>query len=97
MIALRSAELAVDTATAALRAGDCSAAALSGYARARRALFAGKERLTHALQFAIRHRRLANVTAAVLSRRPGLLNLVLGAIGDYVPAGALLSRRALGR
>jgi len=94
---LRSAELAVETATTALRAGDCSVGALAAYARARRAAFAGKERLTHALQVVIRHRRLANLTARVLARRPALLDLVLGAIGDFVPPGALLGSRALSR
>ena len=94
---LRGAELAVDTATAALRTGDCSTAALGAFTRARRALFAGKERLTHALQLVIRHRRLANVTASVLARRPDALALLLGVIGDYVPPGALLTRRMLTR
>ena len=92
---LRGAELAVEGATEALRAGDCSTAALGAYTRARRALFAGKERLAHALQVVIRHRRLGNLTASVLTRRPALLSLVLGVIGDYVPPGALLTRRAL--
>lgn len=92
---LRSAELAVETATPALRAGDCSAAALAPYPRARRAAFAGKERLTHGLQLIIRHRTLANLTARMLTRRPALLDLVLGAIGDFVPASAVLRPRAL--
>jgi geranylgeranyl reductase family protein len=94
---LRSAELAAETATTALRAADCSVAALAAYTRARRALFAGKERLTHALQLVIRHRRLANLTAHVLARRPALLEVVLGAIGDFVPPGAVLGLRALRR
>jgi len=93
---LRSAELAAETATAALRAGDCSVAALAGYRRARRAAFAGKERLTRALQLVIGHRRVANLTAGVLARRPALLDRVLGVIGDYVPPGALLDPRGLG-
>ena len=93
---LRSAELAAETATAALRTRDCSATMLAAYTLSRRAAFAGKERLTHALQLAIRHRRVATLTARVLARRPGLLDLVLGVIGDFVPPGALLSRRVLG-
>ena len=92
---LRSAELAAETATTALRAGDCSAPTLAAYTRARRAAFAGKERLTRALQLVIRHRRLANLTARILARRPDLLDHVLGVIGDYVPPGALVSSRAL--
>jgi flavin-dependent dehydrogenase len=87
--ALRSAELAVETATAALRAGDCSATALAAYTRSRRALFAGKARLTQLLQLVIRHRRVANLTARMLTRAPARLDLLLGVIGDFVPPGAL--------
>jgi flavin-dependent dehydrogenase len=94
---LRSAELAVETATTALRAGDCSLSALASYARACRAAFAGKERLTHGLQLIIRHRTLATLTARILTRRPALLDLVLGAIGDFVPPRALLTRRVFVR
>ncbi|MBM3219135.1 MAG: FAD-dependent oxidoreductase [Candidatus Rokubacteria bacterium] len=90
--ALRSAELAADTAATALRAGDCSVTALAAYERTRRAIFAGKARLTHALQLAIRHRRLANFTARVLAGRPAMLDTLLGVIGDFVPPRALLSR-----
>jgi hypothetical protein len=61
--ALRSAELAAETAVRALRAGDCSSGALAGYARARRRAFGGKERVTRALQFVIAH-RLSTVTHA---------------------------------
>jgi hypothetical protein len=52
---------------------------LTSTARSRRATFAGKERLTHALQLVIRHRRLANLTARMLTRRPALLDVALGA------------------
>ena len=93
---LRSAELAAETATAALRAGDCSVTALAGYDRARRAVFAGKERVTQGLQVLIRHRRLANLTAHLLARRPALLDRMLGVIGDFVPPRALLDPRKIG-
>ena len=92
---LRSAELAAETATVALRSGDCSAAALGAFTRARHAVFGGKERLTRALQLLIGHRRVADLAAHVLARRPALLDVVLGAIGDFVPPGALLDRRTL--
>ena len=92
---LRSAELATEVAASALRAGDCSLNALSAYRRARHAAFGGKERLTRGLQLFIRHRRAANLAARVLARRPGLLDVLLGAIGDFVPPGALLDPRTL--
>jgi flavin-dependent dehydrogenase len=88
--ALRSAELAVETAVVALKAGDCSAMALAAYTRSRAALFTGKARLTRALQIIVRHRRLANLTARVLARRPRRLDLLLGVIGDFVPPAAIL-------
>ena len=89
--ALRSAELAAETVVRALRAGDVSAAALAAYERARRAAFAGKQRVTRALQTVIAHRRLANWTCRALARRPGALDALLGVFGDYVPPRALAS------
>ena len=88
--ALRSAELAAATIVGALRAGDVSTAALGAYTRARRAAFAGKERVTRALQVVIRHRRLATWTCRALARRPAALDALLGVVGDYVPPAALL-------
>ncbi len=88
--ALRGAELATETAVRALRAGDCSREALAAYTHARRRAFAGKERVTRALQVVVRHRALANLVARGLARRPARLDLLLGVIGDYVPPRALL-------
>jgi menaquinone-9 beta-reductase len=87
--ALRAAELAAETATRAFASTDWSAATLSAYARARQASFSGKERFTRALQFVVLRRRLANLTAHVLARRPALLDLLLGIAGDYVPPRAM--------
>jgi flavin-dependent dehydrogenase len=88
--ALRGAELAAETASAALRRGDCSAAGLAAYERARRRAFTDRARFTRALQLLVSRRRLANLTARVLARRPALFDLVLGVAGDYVPPRALL-------
>jgi geranylgeranyl reductase family protein len=93
--ALRSAELLAEVAHAALRAGDCSRAALVPYSRARHAAFRGKARLTRALQTVIGHRRLADGAARLLARRPALLDAVMGVLGDFIPAGALLDRSLL--
>lgn len=90
--ALRSAELAAETAVQALRGGDVSVAALAAYELARRRAFRGKERVTRVLQFVIGHRRLANVACRALARRPALLDALLGVFGDYVPPHALLGR-----
>jgi geranylgeranyl reductase family protein len=91
--ALRSAELLAEVAHPALERADLSAAALAPYARARRAAFADKARVTRALQFVIAHRRLANLAARVLERRPALLRTLMGVIGDFVPPRALLRAR----
>ena len=93
--ALRSAELAAETATTALRCGDVSVGALAAHGQARHDALAGKDRLTRALQILIGHRWLANATARLLVRRPALLDTVLGALGDFVPPGALLDPRTL--
>ena len=89
--ALRSAELAAETATPALAAGDCSARSLAGYERARRDAFRDKERVTRALQAIVRHRALSNLAARALARRPRLLDRLLGVVGDFVPPRALVS------
>jgi flavin-dependent dehydrogenase len=93
--ALRGAELAADVAVPALRAGDCSRRALAAYAARRRAAFADKERVMRALQLVVRHRAVADRIAAVLVRRPDLLDLVMGVVGDFVPPRALLRRSPL--
>ena len=83
--ALRSAELLAEVAHPALERDDVSVPALSPYARARRAAFADKARVTRALQLVIAHRRLANAAAHFLRRRPALLDTLMGVIGDFVP------------
>ena len=88
--ALRAGELAAEAAARAFRQGDWSAATLAAYEQARRAAFAGRARVTRALTFVVGRRRLANLVAGVLARRPERLDLVLGVLGDYVPARALL-------
>lgn len=93
--ALRSAELAAEVGHAALAAGECSAAALAPFRRARRAAFRHKVRLTRLLQVIIGRRWLANLVADRLARRPDLLGLLMGVIGDFVPPRALLSPRLL--
>jgi flavin-dependent dehydrogenase len=88
--ALRCAELAAETAATALKTGDVSVSSLAAYERARRAAFRDKAWLTRGLQFAVARRRLANVAARTLARRPALLDALLGVIGDFVPPRALL-------
>jgi flavin-dependent dehydrogenase len=90
--ALRSAELAAEVALPAIRAGDCSTRALAAYTERRRALFDDKERVMRALQLVVRHRPIANRVGRLFARRPELLDLVMGVVGDFVPPRALLRR-----
>ena len=89
--ALRGAELAAETATRALAAGDVSARGVPRYRprpprRLPRQGTADARDPVRDLAGAGR----ANLTATLLARRPGLLDLLLGVVGDYVPPGALL-------
>jgi geranylgeranyl reductase family protein len=88
--ALRSAEMLAEVAHPALSAGDVSPAALSPYSRAKREAFRDKARVTRALQLLIAHRRLADAAARFLQRRPALLSLLMGVIGDFVPPRELV-------
>jgi flavin-dependent dehydrogenase len=92
--ALRSAELLADVAHPALTTGDVSAGALAPYARARRAAFTDKARVTRALQLIIAHRFLANTAARFLQRRPALLTTLMGIIGDFIPPRAIYDASA---
>lgn len=93
--ALRSAELAAEVADAALRTGDTSAEALAPAHARRTAAFADKTRLAVLLQRLIARRRLAAYVARRLARRPDRLALLMGVIGDFVPARLALSPRFL--
>jgi flavin-dependent dehydrogenase len=87
--ALRSAELAAETIVTALRTGDVSLRALDAFERARRTAFAGKARVTRALQAVIGRRRLASWVCRTLAGRPAALDALMGVVGDYVPPRAL--------
>jgi geranylgeranyl reductase family protein len=95
--ALRSAELAAAVAHGALERGDVSAAALAPYRQARRLAFKAKERVTRGLQLVIARRRLADLAAHALARRPALLDALMGVIGDFVPPAELLRPSTLSR
>jgi menaquinone-9 beta-reductase len=88
--ALRSAELLAEVSHAALARGDVSARVLGAYAEARRRVLRDKDRATRVLQFIIARRRLADRVAHALARRPALLDLLVGVIGDFVPPRQLL-------
>jgi geranylgeranyl reductase family protein len=82
-LALRSAELAAETAGRALRTGACD---LSDYDRQRDAATREKFVLNRLLQRVIAHDRLACSVARRLARRPDLADRLVGIAGDFVPA-----------
>jgi flavin-dependent dehydrogenase len=88
--ALRGAELAAEAIRAALLRGDVSAAALSGYDRARRRAFGAGERLQHVVEaFVARPRALAAVSRR-LRRSPELADALIRVTGDLDPVRSLL-------
>ena len=96
--ALRGAELAADTVTAALRrGGSVGRAALAPYRRARRAAFAGKWVLERLIGLGVGWPALTERVVARLARRPDLADLLVGATGNFVPARAALAPRVLAR
>lgn len=96
--ALRGAELAARTLIAALAPGGWGpvpAAALAPYRVARRRAFAGKWLLERLIGVGVGWEGLARRVVGRLARRPGLADLVVGATGNFVPAGAVLTPAVL--
>lgn len=89
--ALRGAEIAADAIARAFRTGDLSLMLQARYEQARRAAFRDKVRFTRGLQAVVGRRWLANLAGRFLGRRPALVDLMLGVVGDYVPPRALLA------
>jgi geranylgeranyl reductase family protein len=94
-LALRSAELAAETADTALRSG--RTADLGAYERARREATRDKFRLNRLLQHVVAWPRLADSVARRLARRPDLADQLVGIAGDFVPARSALGPAFLWR
>ncbi len=73
-------------------AGD---AAIRAYDAARRAEFSGKWRVERLVGAAVAFPALINRAANVLSRRRDMADLLVGVVGDFVPAREVLSPRYL--
>ena len=78
-----------------MKAGDVSAAALRSSHARRATEFAAKTRLTVVLQRVIARRALSVAVTRLLAARPGHLARLMGVLGDFVPARALLEPRFL--
>jgi geranylgeranyl reductase family protein len=92
-LALRSAELAAETADGALRSGRTDD--LDAYDRARHRATRDKFRLNRLLQQVVAWPGLADAVARRLSRRPELADQLVGIAGDFVPARSALGPRFL--
>jgi flavin-dependent dehydrogenase len=87
--ALRSAELAVESALTSLLGDSDRIPDLLAYGESWRHEFIAKWRLCTALQHAIRHPLLAEGLVGWLARRPVLTGVLMAAVGDLIPAGDL--------
>ncbi|MGE5848581.1 MAG: NAD(P)/FAD-dependent oxidoreductase [Candidatus Methylomirabilota bacterium] len=87
--ALRSAELAVESALTALLGESGSVPDLLAYGESWRREFLAKWRLCTGLQHAIRHPLLTQGIVAGLARSPKLTSHLMAAVGDLLPAGKL--------
>jgi geranylgeranyl reductase family protein len=93
--ALIGAELAARVVGAALRGehatpGPIPASALEAYRRGRRRAFSGKWVLERLIGLGVGWPRLATRVVHRLARRPDLADLLVGATGNFIPAGRVL-------
>ena len=88
--ALRSAQIAAEVGSRAVRAGDVSAATLRSAHVQREREFAAKTRVTLLLQRIIARRASSVAAARLLAARPDHLERLMGVLGDFVPPRALL-------
>jgi flavin-dependent dehydrogenase len=96
-MALRGAELAAETITRALRAGNTGRGALAPYERARGAAFGDTWRVSRFLQWVVQRPRVAAPLFARLAGDHGLATHLLSVVSGLRPAGALLSPRVVVR
>jgi flavin-dependent dehydrogenase len=96
--AVRGAELAqsvLEPALAGASDAPISAASLAPYAAARRSAFMSKWLIERAIGLGVGWPALAGRVIERLRLRPALADLVVGAAGNFVPAGAVLTPRPL--
>lgn len=87
--ALQGAELAAETLHAALLRGECTAAALAPYERARRRAFAPAERLQHLIEAFVARPPLLALAARGLARVPAAADALVRVVGGVAPVRSL--------
>lgn len=90
-LSLRSAQIASGVIDAAFKRNDFSKGSLSVYERLRRGEFDKKFRLSKILQWLIYNPPLCNWVVRTLAENPDQASTLAGVIGDYIPAGEVLS------
>jgi flavin-dependent dehydrogenase len=95
--ALRASQLAAPVASAALKAGDTSAAALAPYCVARRKAFTAKREVCWVVQGFVNAPPLMNYVTDRLARRDDLGLTLAGVLGNFRPATQALSPLYLAR
>ncbi len=96
--ALRGAELAADTACAALLTpGIATAEALAPYRHLRRQAFAGKWAVERLIGYGMLLPALFDRAVGRLGRIPAMAHTLIGVTGDFLPAGRVLNPRFLTR
>src|SRR5881409_1822454 len=96
-LALHSASLAAGVALEAVRTGDLSRRRLATYAQRRRLEIAGKLAVTRWLQRLALHPRITPLLVGRLRAHPSLAGDLLGATGDVLRPGSVLSPAYLAR
>lgn len=94
-LSLRSAQLASGVIDKAFQAGDFSQSFLAEVETQRRAEFHQKFVLSRILQKIIYRRGWCDWVVSYLQRNPELAQTLVGVIGDYIPAGRVVSWRFL--
>jgi flavin-dependent dehydrogenase len=95
--ALRAAQLAAPVASAALKAGDTSAASLGPYRAARRRAFTAKREVSWIVQGFVNTPPLMNYVTGRLARRDELGLTLAAVLGNFRPATQALSPLYLAR
>jgi len=96
--ALRGAELAAETAQAALdRRGIAAAELLAPYRQRRRQAFLGKWAVERLIGYGMYFPGLFDRAVGRMGRRPEMAHTLIGVTGDFVPAGRVLNPRFLAR
>ena len=96
-LSLRSAEIAAEIIDASFKKNDFSRDTLAVYEHTRKREFNKKFLLSKIFQRLIYSPTLCNRVIQILAKNPDQASILVGVIGDYIPADKVVSLRFLGR